>query len=188
MHMSLLYSLKNRFFPPELSRVSKSGDAKVVSECLSRTTVVVIGADLGDPLPFDADQDVVLAIVEAAAEKRSFDGLAHKFSYESQRYLPVFTDPVAAEMFCGAYVSLLGRLHAFRLFRVPGASVGSWLDDNDVLVVNSQGPGEVKISGESSREIGALLGDSGDLRQARFLSVALPMLGVTQTMEFGPEP
>ena len=186
--MSLLYSLKSRFFPPELSRVSRSGDAKMISDCLSRNTVVVIGADLGEPLPFDADQDAVLDIVEAAAQRKSFDGLAHKFSYEGQRYLPVFTDPVAAEMFCGSYVSLLGHLHAFRLFRVPGASVGCWIEDNDVLIVNSQSPGEAEISGETSREIGVLLGDSGDPHQARFLSVALPMFGATQAIEFGPEP
>ena len=186
--MSLLYSLKSRFFPPELSRVSKSGDVSAISECLSRIGVVVIGADLGDPLPFEADQDTVLAVVEAAALRKSFEGQAHKFSYENQRYLPVFTDPVAAEMFCGAYVTLLGQLHAFRLFRVPGACVGSWIDDNDILIVNSQAPSEAEISGESSREMGALLGGSVDPRQAQLLSVALPMLGVARVVEFGPEP
>ena len=186
--MGLLYSLKSRFFPPELCRVAKSADETRIAACLSRTSVLVIGADLGDPLPFDADQGSTIAIVEAAAERKSFDGDVHKYSIESETFLPIFTDSIAAEMFCGAYVSLLNRLHAFRLFCVPGASVRAWIGENETLIVNPQGPSEVKIDGEMSSAIRALLPSSGDPCEAQLVSVALPVPGVSRTIEFGPEP
>ncbi len=186
--MGLLYTLKSRLFPPELCRVAKSADATGIAACLSRAAVVVIGADLGDPLPLDADQDAVIAIVEAAAQNKSFDGDVHKYSIESEIFLPIFTDPVAAEMFCGAYVSLLNHLHAFRLFCVPGASVRVWIREKETMIVNPQSPGEVEIDREISSTIRALLPEADGHGEAQLVSVALPMLGVSRTIEFAPEP
>ena len=54
--MGLLSALKRRFFAPELCRAAKTGDVAATAQCIARTSVVVVGADLGDSVPFDADE------------------------------------------------------------------------------------------------------------------------------------
>jgi len=186
--MGLLSALKSRFFPPELCRVAKIGDVSAIAQCMAGTSVVVIGRDLGDSVPFDAGQGVITAIVEAAAEKKSFDGDIHKYEIEGETFLPVFTDTAAAESFCGAYVSLLGHIHAFRLFEVPGAFIRKWIADDDIIVINPQCSNEVEIDKGKSESVCRSIAETDDLSGARFVSVALPMLGISQPIDFGPDP
>jgi hypothetical protein len=185
--MGLLSALKNRFFAPELCRVAKAADVAATAECIGRSSVVVIGADLGNSVPLNPEHDAVLAIVEAAAQKKSFEGSVHKYEIDGETFLPIFTDPLAAESFCGAYVSLLNRIHAFRIFRVPGAYIGRWIAGGDVLVVNPQNNNEVEIDRAKSQAIRARLPGTDGFADAQFVSLALPMPGVSRPIEFTPD-
>jgi len=185
--MGLLSALKNRFFPPELCRIAKAGDVAATVDCLARTSVVVVAADLGDSAATDADRGAIIAIVEAAAQKKSFDGEVHKYEIDGEVFLPVFTDAAAAELFCGAYVSLLGHVHAFRLFRVPGACVRNWIADEDMIVVNPQSNNEVEIDRSKSEAIRAGLTETDNSDDAEFVSLVLPMAGIAKAIEFSPE-
>jgi hypothetical protein len=185
--MGLFSSLKTRFFPPELCRVAKTSDVSAITECIGRTSVVVIGRDLGDSAPFDSQQDVIMAIAEAAAQKKSFDGDIHKYEIDGATFLPVFTDTAFAESFCGAYASLLGRFHAFRLFRVPGTYISSWICNNDIIVVNPQSDNEVEIDRSKSSAICTGLALTDNFSGAHFVSLVLPMPGISRPIEFCPE-
>ena len=185
--MRLFSALKNRIFAPELCRVATAGDVPEIVSCLARTPVVVIAADLGDSVPMNAERSATIAIVEAAAERKSLDGDIHKYEIDGEIFLPLFTDVAAAEAFCGAYVSLLERIHAFRLFRVPGRYLRNWIADRDVIVVNPQSSNEVEISRGKSEAIRAGLAETGSLGDVQFVSVVLPMAGISQAIEFGPE-
>jgi len=185
--MDLLSTLKSRFFPPELCRIAKTGDVAAIVDFLARTSVVVVAADLGDSAPMDADPNAIIAIVEAAGQRKSFDGEVHKYELDGEVFLPVFTDAAAAELFCGAYVSLLGQIHAFRLFRVPGAYVRNGIADKNIIVVNPQSDNEVEIDRSKSEAIRAGLTETDDLNDAKFLSLALPAAGISQPIEFTPE-
>ena len=95
--MRLLSALRGRFFSPELCRVAKTTDIAVTIECLARSPVVVVGADLGRSVQFDAKESEIIAIAEAATQKKSFDGEIHKYAIDDHTYLPVFTDVATAE-------------------------------------------------------------------------------------------
>lgn len=185
--MRLLSALKDRIFPPQLCRTANAGDVPEIVDCLARTFVVVIAAELGDSVPMNAERSATIAIVKSAAERKSFEGDIHKYEIDGETFLPVFTDVAAAEAFCGAYVSLLGRIHAFRLFRVPGRYLRNWIADRDVIVVNSQSSNEVEINRGKSGAIRAGLAETGSLDDVQFVSVVLPMAGISQAIEFGPE-
>lgn len=185
--MRLFSALRSRIFPPELCRVAKSGDVPEIVSCLARTSVVVIAADLGDSVPLNAPRSATIAIVKSAAERKSFDGDIHKYEIDGEIFLPVFTDAAAAETFCGAYVGLLGRIHAFRLFKVPGNYLRHWIADQDIIVVNPQSSNEVEMQRGKSEGIRAGLPEIGSFNQAEFVSVVLPMAGISQSIEFGPE-
>jgi hypothetical protein len=183
--MGLLATLKERFFPPELCRVAKAGDSANIADCLARTAVVVIGADVGVPVPFDADDNSVIGALEAAA-KKSFDCEIHKYNIHGDVFIPIFTDVPAAESFCGAYYSLLGHIHAFRLFTILGAYIRHWINDQDFIVVNPQGNNEVEIDHNKSSAICTRLSESDTFSDAHFVSLALPMAGISRTIEFAP--
>jgi hypothetical protein len=185
--MSLLSALRDRLFSPELCRVAKKTHIAATIECLARTPVVVVGADLGSSVQRDAAENQIIAMVEAATEKKSFDGHVHKYVVDGQAYLPVFTDVAAAEAFCGAYVDLLGCIHAFRLFRVPGTFLRQWIADGDVIIVNSQGNHEVEIDPHRSGAIRDALTASNGSTQAEFLCLVLPMPGISRSIEFRPD-
>lgn len=185
--MGLLSALKSRFFPPELCRLAKLGDPAATAACIARKPLVVIGADLGACVPFDADPNSVVTMTEAAAHKKPFDGDIHKYHVEGETFLPIFTDREAAELFCGAYCSLLGQIHAFRLFLVPGAYIRNWIADQDVIVVNPQGRNEVEINRRKSQAIRERLPEVHAFSDAKFISLALPMAGLSRPIEFGPD-
>jgi hypothetical protein len=185
--MGLLSALKSRFFPPELCRVAKLGDPATTAECIARTGVVVIGADLGGSIPFDADDNSVTTIIGAAAREKRFEGGVHKYEIDGEKFLPIFTDREAAEVFCGAYCSLLGRIHAFRLFAIPGGYIRQWIADQDFIVVNSQSNNEVKIDQSKSQLIRERLPETRTSCDAKFVSLALPRVGVSRTIEFSPD-
>lgn len=185
--MGLFSALRDRLVTPELCRVAKKTDTAATVECLARTPVVVVGADLGHSVQRDAEESQIIGVVEAAAQKKSFDGEVHKYVIDGQAYLPVFTDVAAADAFCGAYVDLLGHIHAFRLFRVPGAYLRHWIADGDVIVVNSQSDHEVEIDSNSSGAIRDGLPDTNGFTQTEFLNLVLPMPGISRTIEFRPE-
>ena len=184
--MGLLSALTNRFFPPELCRVAKTGDVARIVDCLARTSVVVVAADLGDSVPLNGERDALISILESAAQRKSFSGDLHKYKIDGEIFLPVFTDAAAAETFCGAYVSLVGHIHAFRLFRVPGRYLRKCIADQDIIVVNPQSINEVEIDRGKSDGIRAGLPETASLNDAEFVSVVLPMAGISQAIEFGP--
>lgn len=184
--MGLLSAIKSRLFPPELCRVAKTGDATAVSELLNRTNVVVVGAQLGPAIPFDAEQQSAIDAIESAANNKAFDGVL-RFDVDDDTFLPIFTDQTAAESFCGAYCSLLGHIHAYRLFTVPGHYIRDAIDDNDFIVVNPQYGNEAEIDRSKSKSIRDKLSGSDALDQAQFLSLAVPMIGVPSTIEFAPD-
>jgi hypothetical protein len=186
--MGLLSALKSRFFPPELCRLAKLGDPATTAESIARTPVVVIGADLGGSIPFDADLNSITTIVEAALQKKPFEGSIHKYEIDGETFLPIFTDRDAAELFCGAYCSLLGRIHAFRLFAILGGYIRSWIADQDIIVVNSQSNNEVKINQSKSQLIRERLPETRTSCDAKFVSIALPMVGVSRPIQFSPDP
>lgn len=185
--MGLLSALNARLFAPELCRVAKTRNVASVIECLSRFSVLVIGADLGKYVALDVDEQELIAIVEAAAQNKRFDGDIHKYLIDGDTFLPVFTDARAAEWFCGAYVDLLKHIHCFRIFRVPGAYVGNWIADGDIIVVNPQSNHEVEINRQDSEAIRAGLPATDDFSEVQFVSVALPMAGISRPIEFSPE-
>lgn len=184
--MRLLSAIKLRLFPPELCRIAKSGDAAALSELLNRSTVVVVGADLGPPIPFDAEPQVAIDAIETAAHNKAFDGVL-RFDVDDDSFLPIFTDQTAAESFCGAYCSLLGHTHAYRLFSIPGHYIREAIDENDFIVVNPQYVNEAEIDRSQSKSIRDRLLSSESPDQAQFLSLAIPMTGVRNTIEFSPE-
>jgi hypothetical protein len=184
--MGLLSALRARFFSPELCRVAKKTDIAATIECLARTPVVVVGADLGNAVQFGEEESQIITIAEAAAQKKSFEGDIHKYVIDDQVYLPVFTDAAAAGAFCGAYVDLLGHIHAFRLFRVPGAYLRHWIADGDMVIVDSQSNHEVEIDPSGSRAVRDGLPDSSGFEQAEFLSLVLPIPGISRPIEFRP--
>ena len=65
--MDLFSALRGRFFSPELCRIAKRTDIGATIECLARTPVVVLGADLGCSVQLDADESQLIAMVESAA-------------------------------------------------------------------------------------------------------------------------
>jgi hypothetical protein len=184
--MGLLSALKSRLFSPELCRVAKTGDMAAVARCLAREPVVVIGADLGDSFLVGAQPDAVFKTVGAVAQKKSFEGEIHKYEIDGEIFVPVFSDSAAAELFCGAYCSLLGRIHAFRLFTVPGAYIRHWIADGDTVVVNPQSSNEVEIDPIRSQDMCMLLPKPEGLNDAQFLSLVLPCPGISSPIEFLP--
>ena len=184
--MGLLSALKSRLFPPTLCRVARRGDSAATSDCIANTSLVVIGADLGESVPFDADQESVIAVIEAAVRKNAFDTGIHKYEFEGKTYLPLFTDSANAELFCGAYCSLLGHLHAFRLFTVPGAYIRQWIADGDTIIINPQCDNEVKLNPNQSSEIRDRLPVTNTFQAAQIVSVTLPMFGISRPIDFRP--
>lgn len=172
-------------FPKSLSATARSGDIAALCMQMTKSPVVVIGADIGDGIPTGTpNPDQVLAIAEAAASKRSFDG-SHKYELDGVRYLPVFSDATAANLFCGAYVDLLSHVHAFRLFSVPGAALASSIADTDTLVINPQSDDEVELTREHSLALRKSLEGSKPADPA-ILSVTIPVPGVDEEITFPP--
>jgi hypothetical protein len=185
--MGLLRALKNRLFPPTLCRVARRGDSVATADCIASTALVVIGADLGESVPFDADQGSVTAVIEAAARKKTFDGSIHKYELDGKTFLPLFTDTATAESFCGAYCGLLGHVHAFRLFKVPGTYIRHWIADDDIIIVNPQYNNEVELKPNQSSEIRDRLPVTNTFHDAKIVSVTVPMLGISRPIEFRPD-
>lgn len=185
--MGLMSALKSRFFSPEICRVAKSGNVASIVECIAHTQLVVVAADLGNSVPLDADEQSVISMIHAATRKKRFDGDIHKYEIDGKAFLPVFTDRSTAELFCGAYCDLIGCIHAFRLFAIPGPYIRNWIADDDVIVVNPQSNNEVEFHHDHSQAIRDRLPGVDDYNEARFLSLALPMAGISQTIEFRPE-
>ncbi len=185
--MGLFSGIKSRLFPPELSRVAKTGDASTIAECISRTSIVVIAADLGDSISFDTDQQSAIALVEAATQKKTFDGSVHKYEIDGSTFLPIFTDVPTAEAFCGAYCGLLNHIHAFRLFTAPGAYLRDWIAEQDFIVVNPQSHNEVEIDRSNSLMIREQLPNPDQINEIQFTSLVIPMIGISQTVEFAPD-
>lgn len=147
----------------------------------------MIGADLGHSVPFDASQESVIAVIEAAARKNAFDAGIHKYEFEGKTYLPLFTDTASADSFCGAYCGLLGHIHAFRLFTVPGTYIRQWIAEGDIIIVNPQCDHEVEINPNQSAEIRDRLPVTNSFHAAQLVSVTFPMSGISRPIEFRPD-
>jgi len=179
-------AIKSRFFPPTLCRVARRGDSVATADCIAKTSLVVIGADLGESVPFDADQESVIAVIEAAVRKNAFDTGIHKYEFDGKTCLPLFTDTATADSFCGAYCSLLGHIHVFRLFTVPGTYIRHWIAEGDFIIVNPQCNNEVELNPNQSSEIRDRLPVSNTFYAAQMVSVTLPMFGISRPIAFRP--
>ena len=180
----VLKSLLSWFFPKPRVRIASPQSFVSLRNRLGLSSVVVLGADIGDGVPLGDRSDLIPKITEYAAQQQVFDGI-HKFDLDGITFVPIFADAASAKEFCGAYVDLLSKIHAFRLFRVSGPVLASFIDDNDMVVFNSQNDDEVELTCEQSRELKRSL-ETGVAQETHFLSIALPIPGVEREITFSP--
>ncbi|GAA5509114.1 hypothetical protein [Novipirellula caenicola] len=179
----MLKSFLSRLFAKPIARNAKVQDLESLRRAIQRSSIIVVGSDIGAGVDPSNRSDDLPKITEFAAQRKSFDG-AHKFELDGKRFLPIFLDTTSAKNFCGSYVDLLSEIHAFRLFRISGAALASCIDD-DVLVFNSQNNDEIEFSCEQSLELKEWLAMDGQ-SETDFLSIALPVPGVDQEITFTP--
>ena len=171
-------------FPRPRVRIASQQDFASLRDRIGLSPVVVLGADIGDGVSLRDRSDQLPKITEYAAQRQGFDGI-HKFDLDGITFVPIFADETSAKEFCGAYVDLLSKIHAFRLFRISGSVLASFIGDNDTVVYNSQNDDEVELTCEQSRELKRSLETSGS-QNADFLSIALPVPGVEHEITFTP--
>ena len=178
----VLKSLLSWLFSKPRVRNASPQDLASLRNRIEHSSVVVLGADIGDGVPVGNRSDQLPTITEYAAQRQAFDGV-HKFDLDGTICLPIFADATSAKEFCGAYVNLLSNIHAFRLFRISGPVLASYIDDNDTVVFNSQNDDEVELTSEQSRELKRSL-ETGVAHETVFLSIALPVPGVEREITF----
>lgn len=180
----VLKSLLSWLFPKPRVRNKSTHDSASLCNLIKHSTVIVLGADIGDGVPIGNRSNLLPQITEYAAKRQAFDGV-HKFDLGGTIFLPIFSDARSAKDFCGAYVDLLSNIHAFRLFRISGSVLASCIGDNDTVVFNSQSDDEVVLTSEQSWELKRSL-ETGVAQEAVFLSIALPIPGVEREISFAP--
>ncbi len=180
----ILKALFAWFMPKPRVRKATEENLQTLIARIHADSIVVIGADIGAGMPL-GDRSELVKITEHAAQRQVFDG-AHKFTLDETRFLPIFSDAKSAKAFCGAYVDLLSRIHAFRLFRISGDVLAAAITDSDTIVLDAQSDVETEFSPELSQRLRSGL-CSSVTGQAEFLSVALPIPGVTEEVSFAPQ-
>lgn len=151
-----------------------SGNPARYRQALIESELVVIHAELGEGLPFNAPEEAVLRMVEKAASVEPAEARFFTYEDEGRTHFPFFLTVLDAANFCGAYSGRENRLYAYQLMEIQGAAIIQWSRQFDNLVMNAQGDDEFKPGNEFISALRELPSSNESTVRMRRLEVCLP--------------